>query len=157
MVVFAQTESPLSLSQIEEVEEFAGLNFPKEYKDHLLKYNGGQCVPNVFSFEENGEITNSCIDWFLAIYDGEYDNLKTYIFTYKIEKKRLPQNLLPIAHDPGGNLICISCGNEEGRIYFWDHEKELDYNIVDDNDYSNLFLIANDFNEFLDELKEDWS
>jgi len=131
--------------------------FHIEYKNHLLKHNGGQCSPNVFRFYENGKLTESCIDWFLAIYEGEYDNLKEYIKTYKIDKKRLPVHMLPIAHDPGGNLICISCDSlDEGYIYFWDHENEVDYNVTDDKDYSNLYFIAKSFEEFITGLKEDF-
>ncbi len=101
------------------------------------------------------QITESFIDWFLAIYDGEYDNLKSYIQAYKIETKRLPSHILPIAHDPGGNLICISCKtNDEGCIYFWDHENEVDYSIQQNDDYSNLYFIANNFNEFIDNLND---
>jgi hypothetical protein len=155
MTIFSHSEASLNHSQIEEVEKFVGLNFPTEYKEHLLEYNGGQCVPNVFSFYENGEITDSSIDWFLAIYDGEYDNLKNYIENYKIKKKRLPFHILPIAHDPGGNLICISCGNDDiGNIYFWDHEKEVNYGLANDQDYSNLYLIAENFKEFINGFKE---
>lgn len=157
MVTFSQTESPLNQTQIVEIEEYIGLTFPDEYKEHLLKNNGGQCSPNVFKFNENGNLTKSCVDWFLAIYEGEYDNLKKYIQSYKIEKKRLPLHILPIAHDPGGNLICISCNNEdEGFIYFWDHENEIDYFTSDDKDYSNLFFVAKSFNEFIYGLNEDW-
>lgn len=157
MVTFSQTESQLNPTQIEEIEKYVGINFPGEYKNHLLKYNGGQCIPNVFKFNENGKWTESCVDWFLAIYEGEYDNLKEYIQTYKLDEKRLPTHMLPIAHDPGGNLICISCNNDdEGFIYFWDHENEVDYNLSDDRDYSNLHLIAKGFSEFIDGLKEDF-
>jgi hypothetical protein len=155
MVTFTETELPLSLSQIEEIEMMVGLNFPESYKTHLLKYNGGRCYPNIFFFEEKGNITDSFIDWFLAIYEGKYDNLKTYIEIYKLESKRLPSHILPIAHDPGGNLICISCGNQDNEyIYFWDHENEVNYMIFDDNNYSNMYLIAKSFEEFLDGLKE---
>lgn len=155
MATFSQTESQLNLTQIEEVEKYIGLNFPDEYKEHLLQNNGGQCSPNCFKFNENGTWTESCIDWFLAIYDGEYDNLKDYINTYKIEEKRLPVHILPIAHDPGGNLICISCDLEDvGCVYFWDHENEVDYNTSNDKDYSNLYLVAKSFNEFVNGLKE---
>ena len=157
MATFSQMESQLNLTQIEEIEKYVGLNFPKEYKEHLLQNNGGQCSPNVFRFNENEKWTDSCIDWFLAIYDGEYDNLKKYIQTYKLEEKRLPIHILPIAHDPGGNLICTSCNTEdEGCIYFWDHENEVDYNISGDKDYSNLYFVAKSFNEFIDGLKEDF-
>lgn len=156
MAMFSQTESQLSPSQIEEVEKLVGLNFPKEYKEHLLQYNGGQCEPNVFRFNENGNWSDSSVDWFLAICDGEYDNLKTYIQDYKLDEKRMPSNILPIAHDPGGNLICISCGTEDiGVVYFWDHESEVDYSIADDKDYSNLYLIGKSFNQFINGLKEE--
>lgn len=156
MAIFTQTAKQLNLSQIEEIEKLVGLNFPEEYKEHLLQHNGGQCMPNIFSFTEKGKITNSCVDWFLTIYDGEYDNLKNYIDTYKSDDKRLPSHLLPIAHDPGGNLICISCGNDDsGSIYFWDHENEVDYSVMGDKDYTNLYLIAKNLHEFIDKLKED--
>lgn len=147
-------EHQLNSTQIEELEKYVGLNFPYEYKEHLLKNNGGRCSPNVFQFNENGKLTESCIDWFLAVYDGEYDNLKDYIETYKIQEKRLPQQMLPIAHDSGGNLICVSCDSEDkGFIYFWDHEGEVNYDITTDKDYSNLYFIAKSFNEFIDGLE----
>lgn len=156
MVEFSETEVSLNISQIEELEKFIGLSFPSQYKEHLLRFNGGKCSPNVFSFIENGKTTDSCIDWFLAIYDGEYDNLRKEIEMVKIEEKRMPRQMLPIAHDPGGNLICISCGNDDyGMIYFWNHEKEVDYEMANDSDYSNLYLIAKNFDEFMEQLKED--
>ena len=155
MAIFSQTESQLNLTQIEDIEKFIGLNFPKEYKSHLLQNNGGQCSPNTFMFNESGSWTESCVDWFLAICDGEYDNLKEYIKTYKVDAKRLPIHILPIAHDPGGNLICISCGKQdEGQIYFWNHEQEVDYNLSDDTDYTNLYFVANSFNEFIVGLRD---
>jgi cell wall assembly regulator SMI1 len=153
MIKFFNTEAQLNIAQIEEIETYAGLHFPEEYTQHFLQYNGGQCEPNIFSFYENGQLTDSNVDWFLAIYDGEDDNLKDYLYTYKIDEKRLPTRIFPIAHDPGGNLICIDTAN--GKVYFWDHEKEVDYTVSDDSDYSNLYLIANSFNEFLSGLRDD--
>ncbi len=151
-MTLSQTEAPITMSQIAEIENYVALVFPKEYKEHLLKFNGGQCQPNVFTFNENGSITNSYIDWFLAIYDGEYDNLKKYIENYKINHQRLPSRILPIAHDPGGNLICISCDGEDmGSIYFWDHENE-----AGKENFTNLYLISKSFNDFINNLKEDF-
>ncbi len=155
MTEFSRTEARLNASQIEEVEKFVSLSFPVEYKEHLLKHNGGQCAPNIFEFNEHGKASNSCLDWFLAIYDGEYDNLKDYIETYKIEEKRMPGHMLPIAHDPGGNLICLSCnGDDSGYVYFWDHENEVDYSVASDRDYSNLHFISKSLADFIDSLRD---
>ncbi len=153
MTVFSQTEAPLTAAQIEEFEKSIGLEFPMPYKEHLLKYNGGQCVPNVFVFEEASVETSSSVDWFLALYDGDSDSLRETVETYKLEEKRMPSHMLPIAHDPGGNLICISCGTKDyGFVYFWNHEDEVDYSEAGDDDYSNLYLIARDFDTFLNSL-----
>jgi SMI1-KNR4 cell-wall len=134
-----------------------GLIFPKEYRDHLLTHNGGRCTLKYFHFKGQLKDSFSSIDWFLAICDGKHDNLLRYFYIFKIQRKRLPFRLIPIAHDPGGNLICISCdGVDNGFIYFWDHENEVDYQVADDSDFSNLYLIAKSFNEFLDGLTKDF-
>lgn len=153
MLTFSETENPITLNQITEIEQRINLVFPEAYKLHLLQQNGGRCKPNVFSFEQDGKITNSDINWFLAIYGGKYHNLWDDIDTYKLDEKRLPTHILSIASDSCGNLVCISCGADDyGCVYFWDHELEVDYTESDDTDYSNLYLIAPNFNEFLDGL-----
>lgn len=153
MIEFFETKKPITLKEIKEIEGYVGLTFPDDYKQHLLKYNGGWCKPNVFSLVEERIENYSCIDRFYAIYDGEYDNLKEFIDIFKKEEKRMPIHITPIAHDPGGNQICISCGIKDyGYIYFWDHENEVDYTVSGDDDYSNLYLIAKSFNEFLEGL-----
>ncbi len=155
MVIFTETKKAIKLNQIEAVENYVNLKFPQEYKAHLLINNGGRCSPNVYSFVENGKATESDVNWFLAIHDGEYNNLRDYIDTYKVKAKRLPSHILPVANDSGGNLICISCGERDyGYIYFWDHEKEVNYYLSNDQDYSNMYLIAKTFSAFLNGLKE---
>ena len=70
-----------------------------------------------------------------------------------VDQVRMPEELVPIAHDPGGNQICIAvAGPKTGAVYFWDHEEEAD----DDETpgYDNVYLIANSFNEFLNSLTE---
>jgi len=149
-----KTEKKLTIEEVEKIEREIGLIFPMEYKEHLLKYNGGKCEPNEFSFFENGVLETSAIDWFLAIYDGDGDNLLEYINILKIEEKRIPNSLIPIATDDCGNIICISCeGKDCGSVYFWDHEKEIDYNSEDDSNWSNLYLISPSFNEFIKNLR----
>jgi len=151
---FFETESPTSSTQIALLEKKLNLKIPDEYKAHLLRHNGGRCTPNVFSFTERGEKANSSVEWFLALYDGKSDNLEKTISMYKVTSKRLPSHIIPIADDGLGNLICISCGpNDYGYVYFWDHDREVNYTTSNDSDYSNLYLIAKGFDEFLASLR----
>lgn len=66
----------------------------------------------------------------------------------------MPNSVFSIAHDPGGNLICIDINDD--KVYFWDHEKEVNYSCSDDNDRSNLYLIAESFNEFISILNDEY-
>lgn len=153
MTEFFEPEQPITLADIEEIEALVGLFLPTEYKEHLLRFNGGRCEPNIFFFNEGERINASSIHWFYAINPPEYYDLKDSILGYKIEQNRMPKNIVPIACDPGGNAICISCGEKDyGFIYFWDHELEIDYDEEDDDNYSNLYFLASSFKEFIDGL-----
>jgi SMI1-KNR4 cell-wall len=152
VIKFIKTESKINSSEIKEVENLIGLSFPNQYTNHLLRYNGGKCKPDIFTFEEDGGIARSRIQLFFAIHDGK-NNLVNNINIYKIDEKRLPIHILPIADDPFGNLICISCGEKDyGFIYFWNHENEVDYAESDAYDYSNLYLITKNFDDFINTL-----
>lgn len=150
MVLFSETEPSLEIEIVRKLEKKLHFDLPLTYVNHILKFNGGRCKPNIFSFEENGKLTQSSIDWFLAIYNGEFDNFEEYFKTYKIDKKRMPNSFFPIAHDSGGNLICMNTLND--GIYFWDHEKELAYDSKNDEERGNLYFIAKSIDDFLSTL-----
>jgi hypothetical protein len=144
-----ESKRPVSEIEIERIERRWGFIFPEEYKSFLLKHNGGfPPILNMFKFED-GDYGDSLVDWFLAIYDGKHDNFEHYYEVYKVKEQRLLENLVAIAHDPGGNLICLSVvGEDRGAVYFWDHEKEEDVATS-----RNVRLIAPSFNEFLEKLE----
>ena len=151
MITFFDTELKLMEEDLSKLEERISFELHKDYRKHLLNYNGGRCEPNVFSFIENGKETESNIDWFLAVYDGEHDNFEEYFNIYKIQNKRMPSEIFPIGHDPGGNLICMNRIN--GKVYFWNHEEEVNYNVLGDEVQSNLYLIAESLEDFILALK----
>lgn len=113
MIEFFDSEISISNSDVDELEATYNVKLPTLYRNHLLQHNGGRCRPKTFTFIENGQESSSEIDWFLALYKGEFDNLIKYIQMYKIDEQRLPERLFPIAHDSGGNLICISCSGSD--------------------------------------------
>ena len=153
MTKFTDTKKEISLNDILNLEKRVDFTLPESYKNHLLKFNGGRCEPNIFSFNENGVITESDVYYFYAIHEGEYDNLEVDFNDFKIEEKRLPNSFFTIAHDSGGNLICMDAISE--KVYFWDHESEVDYSIQGDEVRDNLYFISDSLGEFILSLKEE--
>lgn len=149
MLSIRNSSEQLSLEEITAIEDRLDICLPIEYRDFLLTNNGGRPRPDIFRFEKaSGRYGTSCVHWFLKVDNGEYNNFQSYFETYKVERQRLPDELIPVANDPGGNLICIAVsGDCTGAVYFWDHDTECDDGEVPT--YENVFLIANTFKEFL--------
>src|SRR5262249_34028764 len=41
----------------------------------------------------------------------------------KTYRGRIPEHAIPVASDPGGNLLVLSLGGDDrGQVYSWDHE-----------------------------------
>jgi SMI1-KNR4 cell-wall len=145
--------NPFGATSLEAIAQFEArwsLMLPFEYKQFLLKSNGGWPAPNVFMVPGwHGQ--GSVLDTFYGIHEGrKTDQLDSNCKTYK---DRVPGDLIPIADDAGGNTICLGWkGAREGKVYFWDHEDELDENGDFVQDYRNVYPVANSLQEFLDNL-----
>jgi len=65
---------------------------------------------------------------------------------------QLPADLLPVAQDPGGNLLCVGIrGPRSGRVFFWDHNGAL---FGRDNEES-VFPVADGWGAFLGILRRE--
>jgi SMI1-KNR4 cell-wall len=124
--------------------------FQSNYRDFLQHYGGYAfdrlvCYPYLEPFYGGKE---GSLDLFFGLIDDENYGL---LNNWNIYKGRMPSNLLPIATDPGGNIICLSLDKEtQEAIYFWDHSEEG----IDNKSprYSNIYLVANSFDEFMNSL-----
>lgn len=147
-----KTGPTLNETDLADFEKKIGYNLPPDYRQFLLQYNGGKPVPDFFQVPE----------W---QYKESFVNQLKGLIKEKDEKKvdlarlndlldgRLPKGFVAIGSDPGGNHILLSLTNEtKGNVYFFDHENEPDDATDDLEDYSNIFLIANSFTEFLNNL-----
>ncbi|WP_238322775.1 SMI1/KNR4 family protein [Gorillibacterium massiliense] len=143
MVQFTETNGPLSVEIIEQFELKHSISLPEQYRSFLLEFNGGRPIPKLFKISD--EQGPDILRMFFGI--GEmYNNLAENIHIYE---DRLPIGLMPIGNDPGGNVICIGTDEEYyGKIYFWDHEEESE----DLDDISNVYLLADSFDDFLSEM-----
>lgn len=148
MRTIIQSFGTITSSELESFEKKFSIKLPKSYKDFLLSSNGGCPEPDTFVFEDESD--GSIVDYFLGIDLQEYYYNLGY--TFETFRNRIPRNFLPIACDPGGNLILIGWSQKElGKIYFWDHEFEAN---DCEPDMSNMHLISQDFESFLNSLHE---
>lgn len=134
------------LKAIEEMWEFS---LPKDYRNFILHYNGGTPQNKMFKFKklEGG----SCLTLFFGLIKDFNNNI---LLKQKYSGERVPENCMPISRDVYGNLILLSVkGSDRGKIYFWDHEREADEGEIPN--YSNLTLIADSFEEFINGLYSD--
>ncbi len=135
----------ISEKDIIKFEEVIRHPLPNDYKDFLLKYNGGRPEPFVFKVDkfEGGENTVHTLLGFNR--EIESDNL---LWSYDTLKDRLPDTLLSIGYSDTDDQICLDLSeNNYGKIYLWDFSKECGKNCFD-----NVYYIAPSFGELLNML-----
>jgi ankyrin repeat protein len=152
-----RSKPPLTEEKLRAFEERRGITLPEPYRRFLLQHNGGVPEPAHFTYlDEAGPYTDGKVTCFLAIHDGHHMSLEDAIQTFKIDEKRMPDRIFPIADDESGNQICISvAGPDTGVVYYWDHEHELEAladNPEDEPGDANLHKLADDFDHFLERL-----
>src|SRR6185436_6496849 len=107
----------LGEEELNAFEEENKIKLPPDYKDFLLKHNGGQPLK-----QRNGN-PDTIVTYILGMHNGDY-----YASLYKhidMFRNRLPFGTFPIATDGFGNLFLMSLHAENyGQVFFWDHERE---------------------------------
>ena len=130
--------------QLREFETQLGCKLPSAYRKFLLKFNGAKPIPSDFKIGRGA----SSLHHVYGLHNGPgYCHLAA---TWGTLQDRIPDSLLPIADDPGGNQICIGIkGKYKGRIYFWDHEVDSDK-----PNFKNVRKISESFGRFTESLFE---
>jgi len=148
-------EEPYGTTSREEIARFEArkeIALPDEYRRFLLKSNGGRPVPD--SIDVPGWAHKATgVDRFFGLHSGRHSNLEKECDFWA---DRLPSEVIPIAFDQVGNVICLGItGERRGKLYLWDHEDEFDEHGVEGRqDYGNMYFLADTLGEFLGKLKE---
>lgn len=149
MVMIICSRKPATLQDISDFEKKIQSILPNDYKDFLIKFNGGRPLPASFKFFSDRTDASS-VDQFLSLGKEKNSNLEKYYYNYK---NRIPSGFIPIAHDAGGNLVIMKLKNEDNQIYFWDHELEADEG--ENPNMENVYLICKSFSDFINNLYEE--
>ena len=170
-------KNPTSLKEIKKFEQLIDAKLPEDYKNFLLKYNGGHPTYNSYELIESLPDTNSDgINWFRPLGKEYRMNLER---DYNVFLNRIPYQMISIADAPCGNRICLGIKEPYyGKVYFWDHNFEAGaikdlyenfgieiamkntglsareiINYGDEPTFKNVYLTANSFTDFIDKLK----
>lgn len=126
-----------SIDIIESVEHRLQITLPEDYKQFVLKYDGGYPNPNHFKVDGKVEIFNNLI----SLDENEYNNIYEILEDLQ---DRIGDQLIPFAEDGFGNLLCFDYLANK-NIVFWDHEKNY-------GDFKELPLVCFSFSSLIENL-----
>lgn len=121
-----------------------GLKLPEDYRNFLLKVNGGMPSPSLCLWPDGGD--------FVAVVYGfhhaeEWMRLEQAMTEFDV----VASGYLPVAISNGGNYFLLSLKEADaGSIHFWDHELED----VDPVMFEELVQVAPSFSHFVNNLVE---
>ena len=130
-----------------DLEKKIGTNLPADYKEFLMRSNGGRPDPKFFPIRGFNNNPFGQVQDFLGI-DDPVESCRLD-WKYQVFRGRIPENLFPIACEDGGSLICLSLsGPDTGHVYYWNYYGETKPSTGD-----NVYFIAETFQGFLDSLQ----
>lgn len=147
---------PAPSDELEGFEKLIGAALPEEYREFLIRCNGGY-VGGRYWFHGEGPEGEEVGAGVHHIGGFRQESPFSLPRNHDCYRGRIPADLIWIHDDPFGNAICLGIrGEHRGRIYFWDHEEEPD---PDDWDGSvegagNVRWIARSFTDYVAGLKE---
>ncbi len=155
---------PMPEEEINELERSLGTRLPESYRRFLLTY--GRCAFEGDTDFKALEPLQPYIDddpqgHFVSFFGARSEGSAGLAFMADGLRDRMPETIIPIGHDGMSSKICIGiAGPQRGKIYFWDIEDEWDEEdytseglpVPPDLKFQNVHLIANSFEEFLDQL-----
>jgi len=144
-----ECERPTTLKEIAKFESLINAKLPEDYKQFLLKHNGGHPVTNGFKLIKpiNEKTNEAGISWFYALYNGDVSNITDQF--YRTREESLDE-IIPIGYDSGGKICLGIAGEYYGKVYYW----TTNWSMWKKEDYNYLCLIANSFTEFINKLFE---
>lgn len=136
----------LNEADISAFERRFSIELPQEYRDFLLAHNGGRPEPDAFPIKGFEKNPKGVIHVFLRL-DGAIES-SNVDWTYRTMLGRIPKNLIAIARDGSGGLVCLSMsGPDRGVVYYWDF-----YGETCPPSWDNVFRVTDTFREFLDSI-----
>lgn len=153
-------DEPVTRETVEEVAKKLAVTFLEDYIKCAMANHGGHVNPHLFQVEEKERVFGTFLSYIIE--DSEY-----IVEVYHDYKETLPAQVVPIAFDPAGNLLCFDYKNHEDDpiVVFWEHENAAEKEMLmheegltaeqaEERARENLFYVADSFTDFLGKLYE---
>lgn len=151
-------DETITREEVNKVERKLGVQFPIDYIEVAIKYNGAHVHPELFQVEGIEKVFGT-----LLTYDIEDD--EHILEVYEDYKDTIPKTVIPFAFDPAGNLICFDYKDDANNpvVVFWEHENAGEKEMImrdeglteeeaEERARENVFYVAESFTEFLNKL-----
>ena len=139
--------SPVTAEDIRDLQSHTGVTLPDDYREFLLKHNGG--TPHPDGFRSKDEKLSSFVTRFAPISDDDQYNLQGEIEGIT-EYRYIPRDMIPIGIDPVTNrIVLVVSGPDTGRVFYWAWDEEPETPTCS---RKYMRLLADSFDEFLASL-----
>lgn len=167
---------PVTEEEFTSIETVLGVTLPIDYRDFVGEYGASAFGESVqFRLLETDPVhpVQSLLGTPIpryeeghlsAFYGGKEAGTYSLANALEAYKRRMPDTMIPIADDGGGNQICFGIkGKEHGKVYYWDHHNEWDEQdfledygepMPADVKFQNVYLIAESFEDFIRRLEK---
>ena len=145
---------PFTEAQLDEVEAQTNGRLPTSYRQMLTTLGGCMFAAPVYFNDPQAKMP-VMFGWFFG-FDELLDAIRSH-------EEVLPDGVIPIGDDGGGNLYCLGVkGDDLGKVFFHDHgvgwdEEAQDYLARGEElplrlRYQTVYLLANSFDEFVNSM-----
>ena len=132
--------------KITEYEKVLKMQFPEDYKQFLIKTNGGEFQDDIQIFWVDELQEDIAID---LLFGFEHVRSLNLLDWYKEYSEELPENTIIIGDSINAGLILLIWQDDWQGIFLWDHCLELEQSTEEDC----LYRIADTFEMFLNSLR----
>jgi len=147
MIEIDEPAKPLTEKRLSNFERELGATLPIEYRQFLLKFNGGSPFPDTVEIKGMPESPTDVLEFFGV---DAFDESSDLMWNKDTFSDRVPAQMLPIACDSGGGLFCLLlAGEDSGKVFY------VDLQFVGGMKQQVAFYeVAENFHAFLEKIRE---
>jgi SMI1-KNR4 cell-wall len=147
MIEIKDPGEQITEEQVAGLEMELGAELPMQYRQFLLRFNGGLPSPDVVDIEG---LPDGSTD--VQVFFGIGRSVESSDLRWNKEwlSDRIPEEMLPVARDSGGGIFCLSFSGEgAGKMFFADIQfvGEFEQEVT-------FYPVADSFDSFIGKIRE---